>query len=104
MITKAFVVLLGVLAVYFGYRAVSAVQVYLKLRGPRLLTCPETNELALVEVAAGATALEASLDEPCLRVRDCSRWPLCRDCGQDCLRQIEVHSSELRFSAACRDS
>src|SRR5215471_7024057 len=57
MITTVFVVTLGVLAVYFGFRAVNAFRTYFKLRSPRLLTCPETKQVVLVEVAAQAAAL-----------------------------------------------
>jgi len=104
MMTRSLVIILAVLAVYFGFRAVGALRVYLKLRDARLITCPETKEVVLVEVSAKAAAREALLDEPCLRVRNCSRWPLRQDCGQDCLSQIEVRPSELKFSTACRSS
>jgi hypothetical protein len=102
MIAKISVTLLVLIALYLGYRAIYAFRLYLKFRGPRLLTCPETKELELVEVAAGTMAMEAFAGEPCFRVRKCSRWPMCRDCGQDCLTQIEPHPSEFRLSAAWR--
>ena len=104
MITNTLVILCGVIVLYFGIRFFSAFRLYLKLRGPRLLTCPETKEHVLVEVAAGTAAVEALMSEPCFRVHKCSRWPMHQDCGQDCLSQIEVHPSELRFSAACRSA
>ena len=102
MITKILVMLLALIALYFGYRVIRAFRLYLQLRGPRLLTCPETKELVLVEVAAGKMALEALTGEPCFRVRKCSRWPMCLDCGQDCLTRLERHPSDLRLSAAWR--
>lgn len=102
MVARTFEVLSLLLVVYFGYRAAMAFQVYRKLRGRRLLTCPETGEVELVELAACAAAFQTLLDEPGLRVRNCSRWPMRNGCGQDCLRQVEGHSSELRFCAACK--
>lgn len=102
MIAKTFVSLLFLIALYFGYRFIYASRLYLKFRGPRLLTCPETKELELVEVDAAAIAMEAFAGEPCFRVRKCSRWPMRRDCGQDCLTQIEPGPSGLRLSAAWR--
>jgi hypothetical protein len=66
--------------------------------------CPETHEAAVVEVTAGTVAMQTILDEPCLRLSKCSRWPMRGGCGQDCLRQIEARPSELRISAAWRAS
>ena len=104
MVARALEVLSLLLAVYFVYRAVVALQVYRKLRGRRLLTCPETGEVELVELSASAAALQTLVDEPSLRVRNCSRWPMRRGCGEDCLRQVEGASPELRFCAACKGS
>jgi hypothetical protein len=87
---------------YWGYRAIHGFRVYLKFRGTRLVTCPETHKPAVVEVAARSMGLQAILNDPCLHLSGCSRWPMCQDCGQDCLRQIEAHPSELRISDAWR--
>ncbi len=102
MIAETFTTLLVLIAVYLGFRVIQAFRLYFKVRGPRLLTCPATRKLVLVEVAAGRMALEASVDEPYFQVKKCSRWPMCRDCGQDCLRQMEPHAPGMRFSDACR--
>jgi hypothetical protein len=98
------VVVLGLEVPYWGYRAIHGFRVYLKFRGTRLVTCPETHKPAVVEVAARSMGLQAILSEPCLRLSKCSRWPMCQNCGQDCLRQIETHPSELRISDAWRAS
>jgi hypothetical protein len=90
---------LGLLALYFGLRVARGYRLY---RGSRLLRCPETQRLALVEMPAGVMALEASLGDPRLRVRNCSRWPMCRECGENCLRQIESPAPGMRLSAAWR--
>jgi hypothetical protein len=74
----------------FTFRAVPGVRAYFKFRGKRLVTCPETKEPAAVDVAAGEAALGAFLNEPTLRLNECSRWPERQDCGQDCLSQVEV--------------
>ena len=101
MIAETLEVLLASIALYFGFRVLRAFRHY---RGLRVLSCPETKRLELVELAAGTMALEASLSDPRFRVRNCSRWPMCRDCGQDCLGQIESHAPGLRLSAAWRVS
>jgi hypothetical protein len=67
----------------------SAVHVYFKFRGMRLITCPETRKPTAIEVDAKYAALIAPISARGLRLKDCSRWPERKDCGQDCLRQIE---------------
>jgi hypothetical protein len=61
----------------------------LRLRGTRLVTCPEARETTAVELAAGRSALSVALGEPNFRLKDCTRWPLREDCAQLCLAQIE---------------
>jgi len=96
------IVMLIMAGAYSGYRVIHGIRVYFKFRGTRLVTCPETHKPAVVEVAARSMAMQAILDEPCLRVSECSRWPMRKGCGQDCLRELEARPSELRISAAWR--
>jgi hypothetical protein len=98
------VVVLAIVAAYLGHRVIHGIRVYFRFRGTRLVTCPETHKPAVVEVAARSVGMQAILDEPCLLLSQCSRWPMRKDCGQDCLRQIEARPSELRISAAWRAS
>ena len=98
------VVVFAMVAAYLGYRLIHGIRVYFKFRGTRLVTCPETHEAAVVELAARSMGVQAVLDEPCLRLSECSRWPMREGCGQDCLRQIEARPSDLRISAAWRAS
>ncbi len=93
-------VVLGLEVPYWGYRAIHASRVYFKYRGTRLVTCPETHKQAVVQIAAGSMGMQAILGEPSFRLSECSRWPMRQGCGQDCLRQIEPHASEVRISAA----
>ncbi len=87
-------VLLFLAAGSFLVRLVRAANLYLKMRGKRIITCPETAKPAAVEVAAGPVALEALVGEPHILLSDCSRWPERMDCGQSCLRQIEVEPDD----------
>lgn len=66
------------------------ISAYRKYRGERLVICPETKKPAAVEVAAGRHAVDALIDHGHLRLKDCSRWPERKDCGQDCLAQVEA--------------
>jgi hypothetical protein len=82
---------LGVAAgAFLFYQVGNAVRLYRKYRGERLITCPETQEPAAVEVAAARVAVKALAGAPRLRLRDCSRWPERENCGQDCLSQVEA--------------
>jgi hypothetical protein len=63
---------------------------WLKLRGTRLVTCPENHQPVAVDldVAHAVTTGAAGFRE--LRLRDCSRWPEKQGCGQICLSEIEA--------------
>jgi hypothetical protein len=74
----------------FVFRAIPGIRAYFAYRGKRLITCPETHEPEAVDVAAGEAAVGAFLSEPTLRLKECSRWPERQDCGQECLKQIEI--------------
>ncbi len=84
--------LLGAISacVALAYWALQAWPLYQRFRGPRVVTCPETGRAAGVEVAARRVAATALRLHPEIRLESCSRWPERRDCGQDCLRQIEA--------------
>ena len=93
--TLTVIIIIAVLvlaAALFIFRAIPGVRAYFQYRGKRLVTCPETEKAAAVEVAAGEAAVGAFLTEPTLHLKECSRWPENQDCGQDCLQQIEADS------------
>ena len=69
-------------------RLIPALRAYLKFRGERLITCPETHKTEAVDVAARKAAVTALFGGPTLRLDRCSRWPERQDCGQECLQQV----------------
>jgi hypothetical protein len=71
-----------------------SLKTYFKLRGKRLVKCPENQKPAAVELDAEGAARQAFLGSPYFRLSDCSRWPEREGCGQDCLRQIELAPDE----------
>ena len=76
------------IAAWLVFRALG--RPYLKYRGKRLITCPENRKPAAVDIDAlhaSATAVRGHVE---LRLASCTRWPEKRDCGQECLRQIET--------------
>jgi hypothetical protein len=78
------------LVVALGYLLFRSLRAYLKLRGKRLVTCPETQKPAAVDLDAGRLARNAAFRTVQLRLSECSRWPERQGCGQECLRQIEA--------------
>ena len=65
---------------------------YFRLRGPRVVTCPDTQAPEEVELDAGFGALTALSGRPTLRVKDCARWRDTQspDCAQGCLQGIDA--------------
>jgi hypothetical protein len=72
----------------------SAVITYFKLHGTRLITCPETKKPAAVEVNARRAAMLTPTRARDLRLKDCSRWPERKNCGQECLQEIELNPED----------
>jgi hypothetical protein len=66
-----------------------ALLAWLRMRGTRVITCPETRAPAAVELDLGYGAFSTALGRPHFRLRDCSRWPERAGCGQMCLGEIE---------------
>jgi hypothetical protein len=92
---------LGVLMVVAAGAALVAA--YLRWRGTRIVRCPETRRPVAVELDLGHVVLSSLVKEPDLRLKDCSRWPERRDCGQDCLPQIARGPEECLVSRIVRD-
>lgn len=72
------------------------VRTFLRYRGKRLVTCPETRQPAAVDIDMTHAALSAVTGSPELRLMRCSRWPEHQDCGQACLLQIQVLQKDCK--------
>ena len=88
MSTGAQVILLVLAAIAF-FLILRSTRAYFRFRGKRLITCPENEKPAAVEVDAIHAASKAAVAAPELRLSECSRWPERAGCGQMCLKQIE---------------
>jgi hypothetical protein len=86
--------LAGLIVTFFLVRLGFSLYSFRKLRGKRLVTCPETHKHAAVEVDAVKAARESFFTSPFLRLSACSRWPEREGCGQECLREIELAPEE----------
>lgn len=67
---------------------------YLRMRGTRVVACPENEQPAAVTVNARHAALTAAGGHEHLRLDSCSRWPEKAACGQECLKQIEAQPTD----------
>ncbi len=76
------------------WAAIRGADAYFKSRGERLVTCPENRQRVLVEVDAVHAAASALRGARQFRLAECTRWPEKRDCGQECLSQIERAPTE----------
>ena len=65
--------LLALASLYFVFPLVAGA--FVRYRGKRVITCPETRKPAAIEVDAGHAALTAAISHPELRLKACSRWP-----------------------------
>ena len=61
-----------------------------RYRGPRIVTCPETNKPAIVEVDSLHASLTSTVGLPDIRLQECTRWPIKEQCGQECLTDLDV--------------
>ena len=82
------VIVLLVAALFFGFRWL--VRSASKYRGSRIVTCPETRSPTIVEVDALHASLTSIVGAPDIRLQDCSRWPMKKQCGQECLTELDV--------------
>ncbi len=79
--------LAGIIALGVFYVTLPIVIDYFRrYRHKRVLKCPETGELAEVDIRAGQAAFLSLLGEPHLRVKNCTLWPKKKGCGEGCLR------------------
>ena len=67
---------------------------YYRMRGTRVIACPENEQPAAVTVDARLAALTAAAGHERLRLDSCSRWPEKAGCGQECLKQIEAQPTD----------
>lgn len=69
-------------------RVVRAGMAWWRLRGQRLVVCPETHAPAAVALSGYCAAVHTVFDDSSLWLGTCSRWPSRRNCDQACVPQI----------------
>lgn len=76
------------LAAALGFAIRWLVRSISRYRGSHTVTCPETNRPAVVEVDALHASLTSTVGLPDIRLENCSRWPMKKECGQECLTDL----------------
>jgi len=82
--------LLAVLTVY----TVVAVRTWVRVHGPRVVMCPETQKPVAVKVDVGHAVATAVWEQADVKLTSCTRWPERGGCEQPCVRQIETAPDE----------
>ena len=77
-------------AVAVGFAVRAFLRTYVHYRGTRVVTCPETEQYAAVEVDSPHAAVTCLWGASQLRLQSCSRWPERQGCPQDCIWQIDL--------------
>ena len=83
------------LGVYFVVGP-AVVSTYRRYRGRRTIICPETDQIAEMEIKAGRAGIMAALGKPGLRVKWCSLWPRRKGCAEECLKDGWQSAGEER--------
>lgn len=83
LITIAAIIALGGLFVVLPL----FVHTFQRYRNKKVLKCPETGELAEVDINAPRAAISSLFSKPLLKVKNCTLWPKRKGCDEECLRQ-----------------
>ena len=78
-----------VVAVLLVYLVI-AVRTWARVRGARLVVCPETKVPVVVNVDVGHAVASALWERPEVRLESCDRWSERGECAQPCVPQIET--------------
>ncbi len=82
LITIAMVVALGGLYVLLPLM----IHTFQRYRNKRVLTCPETEGLAEVDIDSRRAAFSSAFGRPLLKIKNCTLWPKKRGCDEDCIK------------------
>jgi hypothetical protein len=93
-------IVLGILFVLsFVPLAFLLVRGYLRFRGVREVSCPETGRNVKIRLDATHAALSSLSETPALSVASCERWPEKKDCNQACVDESEPLPRPAAISA-----
>ena len=85
---------LGIILGLLATMIVTFVALYLRYRGGRVVTCPETRAPVSAKINAALAAGTWLVSRPRFVITTCSRWPERAGCDQACTPQIEASPQE----------
>jgi hypothetical protein len=85
---RLFVLIAGVvtLGLYFVIAPVF-VDTYRRYRNRKTIICPDTGQIAEVEIKAARASLMSALGKDWVRVKWCSLWPRKKGCAEECVKE-----------------
>jgi hypothetical protein len=84
---KALILIIAIIAAGLVYNIFPVVRyMYGRFRARKVVTCPETESLADVELNACWAAFTALFRKPMLCVKSCTLWPGKKGCAQGCVK------------------
>lgn len=93
------ILLIASIAGWAAWLLSRAVRAWRQFRGARVVTCPETGRAAGVRIDVGHAVATAFMDDPDVRLADCSRWATRGPCQQPCLNDARRADSTTRAVA-----
>ena len=98
---RVFLLIVGVATLGLYYLVAPAVlSTYRRYRGRRTIICPETDQIAEMEIKAGRAGIMAALGKSSLRVKWCSLWPRRKGCAEECLKEDWPSMENRRSNSA----
>jgi hypothetical protein len=64
-----------------------AIDIYVRYRNGKVLSCPESHGAAEVTLNSHGAALAAAFGKRVLRVKSCSLWPKKKGCAEKCINE-----------------
>jgi hypothetical protein len=94
---RLFLLIAGVvmLGLYFVVGP-AVLNTYRRYRGRRTIICPETDQIAEMEIKAGRAGVMAAFGKRDLRVKWCSLWPRRNGCAEECIKDDWQSAGEER--------
>ncbi|HUJ19861.1 MAG TPA: hypothetical protein VLX58_00010 [Bryobacteraceae bacterium] len=66
----------------------SVSRAYRRSRRPQTVICPETNDLATIQLNARDAVAMHLMGNPARKIELCTRWPDRQGCAKECLAQL----------------
>jgi hypothetical protein len=61
------------------------IHTFQRYRNKRVMTCPETESPAEINIDAQRAAFSSAFGRPLLKIKNCTLWPKKKGCDEDCI-------------------